>query len=189
MKYYTGKGDTGTTTLFNCPHGTRLSKGEDVFGILGVLDEFNCIVGLCRSVAERASFPKMDAEGRDDFLRTLFAIQETLFIIQAEIAGAGQRLSKEKVDALERATERFSGLFPEVHSFVIPGATELGARLDIARVTARKVERLFIRQKKQGRTDNPVIGAYLNRLSSLLYCMARYANHAQCASEQPPSYK
>lgn len=189
MSYFTRKGDAGTTALFNCPHGTRLSKGEDVFEILGALDELNCMTGLCRSVAKGTRFSKRTAKGRDGFLRALFVIQEDLFIIQAEIAGAAPRLFKEKVDALERATEYFAGLFPVVRSFVVPGATALGAQLDITRAVARKAERVFVRREQKRKINSPVIGAYLNRLSSLLYCLARYANYAQGASEESPSYK
>lgn len=187
MKYFTAKGDTGTTTLFNCPQGARLSKGDAVFETLGALDELNCMVGLCRSVVERSGFSALDAHGRSDFLKTLFSIQEDLFVIQAEIAGATPRLSPVKVGALEAAIERLSRMFPEVHSFVIPGATELGARLDIARAVARRVERRYVKQN--GTTDASLIGAYLNRLSSLLYCLARCANHIQSAPEEKPSYQ
>lgn len=189
MKYYSAKGDDGTTQLFNCPQNARIGKDDAVFKTLGTLDELNCLVGLCRNVAERAGFPKMDARGRSDFLKTLFAIQEDLFVIQAEIAGAAPHLMEDRVRVLEAAIAQFAQLFPEVHSFVIPGATELGARLDFTRAVARRVERFYIRQTQKGKEKSAAIRAYLNRLSSLLYCLARCANHAQGATEQAPSYR
>lgn len=188
MKYYTSKGDAGTTTLFSCPKGVRISKGNDVFEVLGGLDELNSFVGLCRATARRASFPKMDASGRSEFLNLLRAIQEDLFIIQAECAGAVLRLSDAKIKCLEETMKRFAEKFPPILSFVIPGATELGARLDVARAVSRRVERVYIRQKQNDAARNPAVGVYLNRLSSLFYVLARYANHAQDAVEQVPSY-
>src|SRR3989344_1931638 len=189
MKYYTAKGDGGTTRLFNCPQGARLSKGDIIFEVLGGVDELNSFVGWCRAVAKRSSLQEAK---RTKFLDTLLFIQEDLFIIQAELGGGTTRLSEEKVRRLEDAIERFSGGFPAIHSFVIPGATELGGLLDVSRAIARRVERTYYKAaagKRRGtRRESTPIGSYLNRLSSLLYVLARYANHAHGAAEKNPSY-
>lgn len=185
MHYYTAKGDKGTTKLFSCPQGVRLSKADGVFEVLGGVDELNCLVGWCRAVAERSSF---EGAKRAEFLNTLFTVQEDLFILQAELGGGDMFLSKEKIARLETDIEHFAEGFPQIHSFVIPGATELGALLDVSRTIARRIERMYIRERRQDSLADTRIVAYLNRLSSLLYVLARYANHIHGASEKAPSY-
>lgn len=170
----------------------RLKKMDEVFEALGALDELNCLIGLCRIVAARASFRNLDAAGRSELLRALRAAQENLFVIQAGLAGAKKVLSAEKVVEIERTIAVCAERFPPVHSFVIPGATELGAQLDIARSVARRAERLYLRHARR-RTTAPAAspstaGAYLNRLSSLLFVLARLANHAQGVAEETPTY-
>ncbi|MDO8564632.1 MAG: cob(I)yrinic acid a,c-diamide adenosyltransferase [bacterium] len=187
MRYYTAKGDGGTTKLFNCPAGARMSKGEEVFEVLGGLDELNSFVGLSRAVAARTGFRCLDAGGRSDFLQTLSGIQQNLFIIQAELAGAAPRLSEEKVTDIEERIERLSTKFPPITSFVIPGATELGSLLDICRTIARRVERSYVKARPEGTDSN--IGRYVNRLSSAFYVLARCATHCQEVEEQAPTYR
>lgn len=189
MKYFTAKGDTGTSKLFGCQSGERLSKGEGAFELLGVLDELNSFLGFARVVAGRSGFRCLDAKGRTDFLGLLLAIQNALFLMQAELAGAPKRLPESKLAELERQIERFADAFPEVSSFVIPGGTELGALLDVCRTVARRVERLYIRTASGKGQEDSVIGRYLNRLSSALYVLARCANHCAGAPEQAPSYQ
>jgi len=208
MKYYTAKGDVGTTKLFNCPQGVRLSKGSGIFEVLGGVDELNCFVGWCRAVAERSSF---QGAKRAEFLDILFAVQEDLFILQAELGGGATRLSGEKIRQLEKTIAQFADGFPVIHSFIIPGATELGALLDVSRAVARRVERLYVREieergatcsrrlrniksaernkeKRQSGHNDATVVAYLNRMSSLLFVLARYANHAHGAMEKNPTY-
>lgn len=186
MRYFTAKGDTGTTKLFDCPEGVRLLKANRIFDVLGGVDELNSFVGWARAVAERVSFG--DGE-RTRFLAALEMVQQDLFIIQAELGGGTLRLSDDKVTALEETIERFANAFPPIHSFVIPGATELGALLDVSRAVARRVERLYVAERQQRTGASIAIAAYLNRLSSLLYVLARYANHAHGAVEKSPSYR
>jgi cob(I)alamin adenosyltransferase len=188
MRYYTTKGDSGATKLFNCPQGVRISKGSDIFEVLGGVDELNSLIGWCRAVAERSSF---QGASREEFLDALLVVQEDLFVMQAELGGSALHLTEEKVRRVEGVIARFAGEFPAVHSFVIPGATELGALLDVSRTIARRVERLYIRAEKEARQSkfgSAPVAAYLNRLSSLLYVLARYANHAHGVLEKVPSY-
>ncbi len=185
MKYYTTKGDEGTTRLFNCPLGTRVSKKDGIFEVLGGVDELNCFVGWCRAVASRSDFCHTE---RATFLTTLSTLQEDLFIIQAELGGGAKRLSATKLQRLEKTIAYFSSQFPAITSFIVPGATELSALLDVSRTVARRVERLFVREKDLFGLTNTVLGAYLNRISSLLYVLARYANHANGEVETTPSY-
>lgn len=186
MKYYTAKGDTGTTTLFVCPQDGRLSKADGIFEVLGGVDELNCFIGWCRAVAERSSF----CHGvRAKVLSALSAVQSDLFIVQAELGGGKKRLSKKKVVRLGQMTEQFANMFPPIHAFVIPGGTELGALLDVSRTVARRVERLYIRNRTEKKKAEGFLSSYLNRTSSLLYVLARYANHSQGVTECSPTYR
>ena len=185
MHYYTAKGDGGTTKLFSCPQGVRISKGDSIFDVLGGVDELNSFVGWCRAVAERSS---LDGEKRGEFLEALRTLQEDLFIIQARLGGGAIPLSMTKVSRMELTIELFAGNFPQVRSFVIPGATELSALLDVSRTVARRVERMYIRGMQKVEDADGAIGPYLNRASSLLYVLARYANHAHGVPECAPSY-
>lgn len=187
MHYYTTKGDGGTTKLFNCPQGVRLSKSDGVFEVLGGVDELNSFIGWCRAVAERSSF---HGAKRTEFLDALLAAQEGLFILQAKLGGGDKPFSDEKVKQIEQDIARFADGFPMIHSFTIPGATELGALLDVSRAIARRVERLYVREKekRQSGHNDAVVAAYLNRMSSLLFVLARYANHTHGAVEKNPSY-
>ncbi len=193
MKYYTAKGDTGTTKLLCVQKGERISKGDDVFETLGGLDELNSHLGLCSAVAERASFPGITAELRAKFIGEIGVIQQDLFMIQAELAGSEVTLPPEKLKRIEEDIEYFAGVFPQISSFVLPGKTELAALLDVARTIARRVERGYIRQTQSNdiATISPTtnIGAYLNRLSSVLYVLARFAVHAQGEREEVPTYQ
>lgn len=182
MRYFTAKGDSGTTKLFDCPPGARVGKDDPVFEALGALDELNSFVGLCRARATR----EVGTDTAVDVSRVLLGVQENLFILQAELAGADKNLPPDAVAAMERAIDDIAGKFPPITSFVLPGATDLSALLDICRTLARRAERQAIRQKT--RPLPPLSLSYLNRLSSLLYVLARYANHALGKSEQFPSY-
>ena len=186
MHYFTAKGDKGTTKLFSCPQGVRISKGDNVFEVLGGVDELNSFIGWCRAVAERSS---LDGAKREEFLEALRVLQEDLFIIQARLGGGTVPLSTNRVARMEATIELFASAFPKIHSFVIPGATELSALLDVSRTIARRVERSYIRGKQEGEETENTIGPYLNRTSSLLYVLARYANHAHGVPECAPSYQ
>lgn len=185
MHYYTAKGDGGMTGVFGCSPRVRFSKGDGRFEALGGVDELNCFVGWCRSVAGRSKIP---ASRRKEFLDALRFLQENLFVVQAELGGGAKRLSGERVKDIERRIAGFADAFPPVRSFVVPGATELGAALDITRAVARRVERAFIRGRKRRARAGDAVAGFLNRVSSLLYVLARYVNHAQGASERAPTY-
>lgn len=184
MRYYTAKGDGGSTKLFNCPDGQRISKGDGIFEVLGGVDELNCYVGWAKAVSSRSSFPHGE---RDEIMSALSEIQENLFIVQAELAGADKQLTESKVAMLEGVIADFADKFPALKSFVIPGASEIGSILDVARAVSRRVERLYVREF--GKKQNAALSSYLNRLSSVFYVLARYANFAHGAAEKPPEYK
>lgn len=172
---YTGKGDGGTTKLFDCTE--RISKSEAVVEALGSIDEVNCHVGLCRVYAKEA--------GMQDVHDSLLSVQEDLFVIQAQCAGAPKSLAFERVTMLETAIHVVESEIPTIHSFTVPGSTPLSGHLDVARTVARRTERVLVRLDEPLRTQ---FIPYVNRLSSLLFAYARLVAHRAHAEERAPHY-
>ncbi len=183
---YTRKGDSGTTKTLHCDQ--RLSKSSVVAEALGAVDELNSLLGFVK--ARNTSPALVLVQGRGLKLM-LNHVQQNLFIIQAELAGAaGKTISADKVKKMEEAIDKIEKELPPIKSFFIPGATENGALLDYARTVARRAERRVVKAKEENLTklSAPTL-AYLNRLSSLLYALARLANHQSGITEQAPDYK
>ncbi len=185
MPLYTGKGDTGTTKLFDSPSGVRVSKSDVIFEALGTLDECNSILGLCKALSQKSAL----VCGGDSVGDVLHTVQDHLFTIQAEIAGAPKTISREGVTVLEATIAKVEAELPPITTFFIPGASELSAYFDLARTVSRRAERTVIAVHEAGtRTVSAESRAYLNRLSSLLYALARFVVHAQGLAEKPPQY-
>ena len=175
---YTGKGDTGTTTAFGC-NQQRISKSSELPEALGALDELNAFLG----------FVKMRAAGEPRIASMLREVQETLFIIQAQVAGADKKVKEEAVKHVETVVNNIEKEIPPIKGFSIAGGTELSALLDVARTLARRAERRVIAVKEMNlRALAPETLAYLNRLSSLLFALARLANHQAGVAEENPRY-
>lgn len=175
---YTGKGDGGTTKVFGCDQ-QRISKSSELPEALGSLDELNAFVG----------FVKMRAKDTPRIADTLRRVQDNLFIVQAEVAGAEKKLTAEKVAEIERITNAIEAEIPPIKSFSIAGGTELSAALDVARTLSRRAERRVVAVVDLGLRDlAPETKAYLNRLSSLLFALARLANHLAGVPEENPTY-
>ena len=175
---YTGKGDSGTTTAFGCDQ-QRISKSSALPEALGCLDELNAFLG----------FVKMRSTGEPRIAAALRGMQETLFIIQAEVAGAEKRVGEGAVKEVEKLVNEIEKEIPPLKGFSIAGGTELSALLDVARTLARRAERRVILVKELGlRELAPETLAYLNRLSSLLFAFARLANHLAGVAEETPRY-
>lgn len=175
---YTGKGDSGTTTVFGC-NQQRISKSSELPEALGALDELNAYLG----------FVKIRSEGEPRIANTLRDIQETLFIIQAEIAGADKKVKGSAVKHIEGIVNDIEKEIPPLKGFSIAGGTELSALLDVARTLARRSERrIFALTDAQVRQITDETKAYMNRLSSLLFALARFANHLAGVKEETPRY-
>ena len=184
MAFFTGKGDKGTTKLFDTPSGARVSKSSSVFECLGQLDELNTIVGWCK-----VACPDDFVFGEEKVKDILHGIQDHLFTIQAEAAGAPKSIPQVSVEAVSALITSIEKSLPEVKSFLVPGGTELSARLDIARAISRRAERRLVILDESGERAISESGrAYANRLSSLFYALTRLANHRAGVAEQPPSY-
>jgi cob(I)alamin adenosyltransferase len=173
VKIYTRKGDDGTTGLW---YGGRVPKHDGRPEAYGSVDEAASALGLARAVAER------DGELYKDILR----VQNELFIAGAELATApeaAQRLepgvskvTPDMVDRLEADIDRYMDRVDLPPKFVIPGGTELSARLDVARAAVRRAERRVAALKDAGELVDQTVVTYLNRLSDALFAMARFAD-------------
>jgi cob(I)alamin adenosyltransferase len=185
MALFTGKGDGGTTKLFDSPPGVRVSKATPIFEALGMLDELNTLVGWCK-----AGSPIELSSGSQSFRELLRDVQDHLFTIQAEVAGAGKQVPHKSVEKLSELIVAIEHELPPITTFLVPGETELSARLDIARAVSRRVERRLVALHESGdRAVSDSSRAYANRLSSLFYALARLANHRAGVQETPPSYR
>jgi len=173
VKIYTRKGDDGTTGLW---YGGRVPKSHGRPDAYGTLDEAASQLGLARAAAQG------DRELHDDIV----AIQNDLFIAGAELAtspeAAGRlepgvsKVTQEMVDRLEPLIDGYMERVDLPPKFVLPGGTELSARLDVARTSIRRAERRVVELKLAGELPDDTILHYLNRASDLVYAMARYAD-------------
>lgn len=185
MALFTGKGDGGTTKLFDTPRGVRVSKSSPIFECLGQLDELNTLVGWCK-----AGCPDGFSSQGEPVQKILHDVQNHLFTIQAEAAGAQKSIPQESVEEMSARITAIEGELPEIKTFLVPGACEVSSRLDVARAVSRRAERRLITLHESGdRVISDGSRAYANRLSSLLYALARLANKYMGVSEAPPEYR
>jgi cob(I)alamin adenosyltransferase len=165
-RIYTRGGDRGETSLGD---GSRTSKLDCRIAAFGTVDELNAAVGVV-----------LAGDCPDDIADVLGRVQNELFDVGADLSvpwGVTDRLRVEQalVDGLEEDCDRFNATLPELRSFVLPGGTETAARLHVARTTCRRAERAAI-EAAQELELNPLVLVYLNRLSDLLFILARAAN-------------
>lgn len=188
MSLYTGKGDSGTSKIFSTPKGERLSKADEVFEVLGSLDELNSFLGMCKM--KSIGVHLVIANEEVPIASILHTLQKDLFIVQASIAGADKFLAEQKVIELEELITAIETTLPPITTFFISGGTELAACCDVVRTIARRAERALVRflSIHPERAHEATV-AYLNRLSSVLYALARYSNHVAGITEQSPDYK
>jgi len=193
---YTRKGDGGTTGLFSAKGGPasgwgcdqRISKSSNIAEALGSLDEINSFLGLLKIKTGGVYFslPKKRISVPD----TIDHIQQDLFIIQAQIAGAEKVIAPEKIIWLEEIIDSIEKKLPPIKTFFVPGGTELSALSDVARTIARRAERRVIAVSDEGKIIvNKESLAYLNRLSSVLYAFVRNFNRIAFIKEETPKYK
>lgn len=183
MALYTGKGDKGDTGTFGTKQ--RMSKNSTRSEALGALDEVNSFLGLCKVRSDELVMTGADR----DFKDIVDEVQQNLFIVQAEIAGADKTIVEEKVKQMEHTIDEMEKELPPINSFFVSGGTQLAALFDVARTMARRAERRVVALHEDG---DILVGeytrAYLNRLSSLLYVMARLSNHKSGINEESPRY-
>jgi len=184
MTLYTKRGDDGTTGLFGTDG--RISKTSNITEALGTLDELNSVIGVCRAKYDKKNMEILGRRASD----ILFDVQQHLFTIQAELAGADKHIDQEKVDWLGDTTDAIEETLEPITSFLLPGASELSSFVDFARTVSRRAERSVIRAADETTIEiHAETLAYCNRLSSLLYAMVRTTNDQLEASESAPTYK
>jgi cob(I)alamin adenosyltransferase len=173
MRIYTKTGDDGTTGLL---FGGRIAKDSAVIEANGAVDEAQAFIGLARSVVERGSEldPLLSGLARD--LYVLMAEVATAPSNRAKLTAGTTLVTADMVAALENQIDRLASSFPPITDFVIPGHDRLSAALDAARAVTRRAERRVLRL--DGLAGSFVV-PYLNRLSDLLWTMARWQEHGE----------
>ncbi len=180
-RIYTKTGDDGSTGLL---FGGRVSKGDDLVGAYGDIDEAVAVLGTAR------------AAGLDARLTTIvIRLQRELFAVAADLAASPRQrgrlvpgvsmVTAEMTGGLEQQIDALVAERPLRPVFVVPGATQAGALLDLARAVVRRAERHAVRARACGRPVSDEVLRYLNRLSDLLFVLAR---HAARGAEEPASH-
>ncbi|HET6427758.1 MAG TPA: cob(I)yrinic acid a,c-diamide adenosyltransferase [Phycisphaerae bacterium] len=182
MALYTRAGDKGYTVLPSADGGThlRLRKNDARLAALGTLDELNAVIGLCAVEAGRVEHKRIT--------RALLRIQNELLRVGSMLAAiatgsaAEVRIEPSAVTRMEKQVDAIWQRMGPLEHFILPGGCELAGRLHLARTVARRAERaaivaLDVSQHTRGAGPHAgVIGRYLNRLSDLLFALARLAN-------------
>jgi cob(I)alamin adenosyltransferase len=178
MRIYTKTGDAGETGLFD---GTRVSKADPRVDAYGEVDELNAVLGLARA---SLAAPEAEIDRRlDEIQRELFTVGALLADPRHRIAARVEKaaLAPDVVARLEAAIDALEGDVPPLRRFILPGGSAAGALLHVARTVCRRAERRVV-SLGEGAVD-PVVIVYLNRLSDLLFVMARAVNHREGRAE------
>lgn len=167
MKIYTRTGDTGETSLFG---GGRISKSSERIDAYGTVDELNSCIGLARAHGL--------SDEADQICRK---IQNQLFKLGADLAtpvtakASVERMQPDEISWIENTIDQLDASLPPLKFFILPGGSLGGATLHFARTICRRAERIVIACQEQ-ENFSPEIIKYLNRLSDLLFVMARFEN-------------
>ncbi len=173
-RIYTRTGDKGETGLVG---GARVAKDSLRVEAYGNVDELNSVLGLARAFLKDQ---ELDA--------LLLETQKDLFVAGADLASLGEggrevpRITKETVMVMERTIDKYEEQIPPLKAFIIPGGAPVGAILHYARTVARRAERRIVTLGKAERVNDQMI-PFINRLSDLLFVIARIANHRDNKSE------
>lgn len=173
MKIYTRTGDAGETALFD---GTRVSKADARVDAYGDVDELNAWLGCIRAMGQSTPLPADLEEAMIHVQRDLFALGAMLADPRHKIADRVEKATLGDADVirLEALIDRLEGSLPPLRHFILPGGSPPGAALHVARTVCRRAERRIV-----GLTPpaDPLAVRYLNRLSDLLFVLARATNH------------
>lgn len=169
MKIYTKTGDSGDTSLFG---GQRVHKDNPRLNAYGTVDELNAVLGLAASKTESA-----------DIKSIITQLQNQLFSVGSDLATPIEnskvqieRISETEINSLEKLIDDLDVKLPEIRYFILPGGTEAASVLHIARTVCRRAEREIVSLSKNIDIGSPIL-IYLNRLSDLLFVLARYENY------------
>jgi cob(I)alamin adenosyltransferase len=176
MKIYTRKGDDGTTGLY---YGGRVRKDDPAPSAYGDVDEAQSAIGVARAFAR-------ERDGIDCELdHVLVALEKDLWVLMADLATDTENrgklvsgvslVSDAMVEALEKQIDAYTARFELPAEFVVPGQTVISSLLDVARTVVRRAERTSL----IAAADGSLVIGYLNRLSDLLWTLARWQEHGQ----------
>ena len=177
-KVYTKTGDQGQTSLVN---GERVSKASLRVEAYGAVDELNSFLGLARNKITGTEIQKL-----------LEQIQNDLFVLGADLATPVEakggvsisirRITAVEVEMLEKEIDHYNAGLPDLKEFILPAGSETGSLLHVARAVSRRAERAAVRLAEAEKISDPAM-IYLNRLSDLLFVLARVANRQGGSSE------
>ena len=178
MKIYTKTGDKGTTSLI---YGTRVAKNDLRVEAYGTCDETNSMIGLALSYLYNENF-----QGKEIIESVYHKIQTNLFHVGSELATPKGKevkwaITGLDIQELENRIDDWDIELPSLTNFILPGGHPAGAAFHVARTIARRAERCAV---SLGEDVNPLVLAYLNRLSDLLFVTARCVNQKLGESEQ-----
>ena len=176
MRIYTKTGDDGDTALFD---GTRVSKTDQRVSAYGEVDELNAWLGLVRSHKPDAAIDALLGEIQRDLFALGAMLADPAHKISARVDKA--KIGDEDVTRLEQAIDRFETGVPPLRRFILAGGTPVGALLHLARAVCRRAERAIVGLGRDAVA--PVTVVYINRLSDLLFVLARAANHQAGVTE------
>ena len=176
MKIYTGRGDQGQTSLFS---GERVGKDLPRVAAYGTLDELNSVLGSALSFSQNKKVRKI-----------LLSLQHKLFEAGADLATTSSQ--KRRIDRIEETDWRqletiiddLQGDIPSLKEFILPGGSSGAALIHLGRVICRRAERELVALMKLDQDVNSELLIYLNRLSDLLFVMARYENILEGGKEE-----
>jgi len=170
-RIYTRTGDKGETGLVG---GARIPKDSLRVDAYGSVDELNSVLGIARSF--------LNDRELDDLLAEL---QEDLFVVGSDLASTADhqqrnvpRITSEKIATMERTIDKFEAELSPLKAFILPGGGVVGSLLHNARTVARRAERRIVTLSRSERINEQML-PYMNRLSDLLFVMARVANHRE----------
>jgi len=179
LKIYTKTGDDGSTGLFG---NERVAKDARRVDAYGTIDEANSVIGTALAAGAPA-----------DLARVLIDLQARLFDLGADLATPRgsrpdptylTRIDEGHVEALEKLIDRFDAGLPPLTNFILPGGTATSAHLHQARAVTRRAERILVTLAREEELG-PCVIRFVNRLSDLLFVLARAANHAAGVSDVP----
>jgi cob(I)alamin adenosyltransferase len=169
-RIYTRKGDDGSTGLFD---GSRVSKDHARCEAYGDVDELSAALGAARAFVEEK-----------EIAESLLGIQKDLMAVGAQLADAGHgkrparektRITQERIDEFERLIDRYEGELPPLKGFILRSGTKGGSLLHLACTVCRRAERRIVSLSRQAEVP-PIVLKYVNRLSDLLFVLARVEN-------------
>ena len=167
MPIYTRTGDKGKTSLFD---GTRVFKSDKRVDAYGTIDELNSAIGVAIAQLKQAKVKKELVKVQHDLLEIGSTLAQPAAL---PVTGLGARPKD-----FEKLIDEMTGRMPVLKNFILPGGSQAGSQLHVARTSARRAERKLVALMQKEEIDDEIV-KYINRLSDLLFTMARYINHLE----------